>query len=472
MRSRVLGTLTTAILLLAWLASLQAPWFLRGLSAQWPWLLPLGVAWLFLIWGLLNPLWGSIHAVMLFSIAANAALALRAPWMLSSWAAISAVAAVIAIARHRASRARERVAEAAYEAAQEQVNTLREASAHLDAVTQALTARLQRYVTLREATEAFSARPEDLEALLTVIPEQTLRVLNHAETALVYLVALPRHELALRAAQRRGGAPPPVARTTGDLFDQWVLRQGQPLLVRDAARDFRFPRDAASTGRPVGALAAAPLISAQRVLGVLRAEHGQAGAFSPEDLRLLDIVADLAAMAIENARLYVRTAELAVTDDLTGLAVQRYFYERLEEELARARRGDLPVSVLLIDLDHFKQYNDAYGHPAGDKLLRTIAQSLRRAQGTGDLIARYGGEEFAVLLYGVGRDAAARQAEALRAAVADQPIVLRQGPARVTVSIGAAAFPEDGPRKEDLLRAADQRLYRAKQGGRNQVCAG
>lgn len=474
MRSRViLGTLTTLLLLLVWIVAVHAPWFLRWISAQWPWLLPLGAVWLFLVWGLLNPLWGTIHFVILLATAANYALTLRAPGLLTSWALISIAVVAVAAYRHNSSRARERAAETSFETSQEEVNALQDASGRLDATTRALSARLQRYVTLREVTEALSRHPEDLEALLATIPAQMLRVLDHAQVSLVYLVELPRHVLALRAAQRRGGEPLVVKQKAGDLFDEWVLRQGQPLLVRDAAKDFRFPQEPPERReRTVGALVAAPLISAQRVLGVLRAEHEQAGAFSPEDLRLLDIVADLAVMAIENTRLYVRTAELAITDDLTGLAVHRYFYERFEEELARARRHNDPVAVLLIDLDHFKQYNDAYGHPAGDKLLRTIAQSLRRLQqGPGDLIARYGGEEFAVLLYGAGRDAAARQAEMLRAAVAAQPIVLRQGTANVTVSIGVATFPDDGMHKESVLQVADQRLYKAKQGGRNQVCA-
>lgn len=161
-----------------------------------------------------------------------------------------------------------------------------------------------------------------------------------------------------------------------------------------------------------------------------------------------------------------------MTDDLTGLAVHRYFHERLEEELARARRHQHPVSLLLIDLDHFKRYNDTYGHPAGDKLLRMMAQALRRWQGDGQLVARYGGEEFVILLAGVDHERARQQAEELRATLAAQEIPLRQGATRITVSIGVATFPDDGQEKTDLLLVADQRLYRAKSGGRNQVCAG
>jgi len=470
-QSRILGTLTVIALGLVWWSWPHAA-RLAWAAAQWPWLLPFLIAWLLVVWGTATPLWSAIHTLLVFVVAAHVAFSTRHPALLTVTTIVMAATTAAAAAGRRALQVRERTAQTACEAAEEQVNTLQDTAAHLDAVTQALSIRLRRYVTLREVTEALSRHPEDLEALLATVAEQAMRVLDHADLALVYQVEMPRHEMALRAARGRRGSAPTIKQKTGDLFDQWVLRQGQPLLVRDVTRDFRFPRDAAAQDhRPIGAVIAAPLVSAQRVLGVLRAESAAVGAFSSEDLRLLDIVADLAAMAIENTRLYLRTAELAITDDLTGLAVHRYFQERFEEEVARARRYNSPVSVLLVDLDHFKRYNDTYGHPAGDKLLRTIAQTLRRLQGPGELIARYGGEEFVMLLHGVGREEACRRAEALRAALAAEPVVLRQGTATITVSIGVATFPDDGLHRESVLQAADQRLYRAKQNGRNQVCA-
>lgn len=468
--SRPLGPLAVGTVLLAWFFSAHTL-LLPGIPAQAPWLLPLLVAWIVLVWGLIGPAWGAAQALCLMAIAADVALDTRQGWFLTAAVTSFAGAALASVAGHTVRQARERAAQAAGEQAQEQVNTLQETIVQLTAATEALSVRLRRYVTLREVTEALSRHPGDLEALLATVTEQTLRVLDHADGILVSLVEPPRHELVLRGARWRRDPPPATPPTIGDLFDEWVVRQGQPLIVRDTARDFRFPQDAAGDRRPLEALIAAPLVSAQRVLGVLRAESGTADCFSPEDLRVLDIVADLAAMAIENTRLYVRTAELAITDDLTGLAVHRYFHERCGEELARARRHRRPASILLIDLDHFKRYNDTYGHSAGDKLLRTIAHTLRRLHNPGDLIARYGGEEFAVLLHGIGRDGAARQAEAIRAALAAQPIVLRQSASVITVSIGVAVFPDDGEQKDDVLRAADQRLYRAKENGRNQVCA-
>ncbi|MBI4313494.1 MAG: sensor domain-containing diguanylate cyclase [Candidatus Omnitrophica bacterium] len=359
-----------------------------------------------------------------------------------------------------------------YEETLETVNALEESVGHLELSGKLLRKRLQRYAALRVVMDALGAQASSLDGLLTSVARQSLSVLDHADVSMVYLVEIPHHDLALRAVFWKSEPPGTIKRKTGDLYDQWAFRQGQPLLVRDVTKDFRFPREAAEGERLTGAILIVPLISAQRVLGLLRVESSAPDAFTPEDLRLLDIVADVSAMAVENVRLYQRTAELAVTDDLTGLAVHRYFHERLEEELARARLRNQPASVLLIDLDRFKCYNDTYGHPAGDKLLRTMAQTLRQCHSSGELLARYGGEEFAVLLSGVDMAEAIRHAELIRATIEAKEIVLRQGKAKLTVSIGVATFPQDGIHRERLLETADRRLYQAKERGRNQVCFG
>ncbi len=162
---------------------------------------------------------------------------------------------------------------------------------------------------------------------------------------------------------------------------------------------------------------------------------------------------------------------LSYMDAVTNIANRRHFEEILEVEWRRAFRAKSPVALLMLDIDHFKIYNDTYGHPAGDKLLRSIAQILRRWQASGDLVARYGGEEFAVLIQDATPQHAASVAEEIRATIAAQEFLLRQGIARVTVSIGAALFPQDGLQREALLQATDERLYLAKASGRNRVCA-
>ena len=445
-------------------ASAHAPiWFL---------LLTLSTTWSLACWILQGPAWSLAGTALLGLVIANAALTARLPWM-AGMALVVLGGALLAIAsRQRYLQADERARQTAYDAAEESTNTLREATAQLETVDYAIQQRLQRYTALRGMTESLSAQTADLDTLLKAIAQHILMILDHADLALLYSVEPPRHELALRAVHARRGGPPVIKRKAGDLYDQWVLRQGQPLLVRDVRRDFRFPPDTAPVDeRVIGSLIAVPMISAQHFLGILRVERATPDSLTPEDLRLMSVAADIGSMAMENMRLYQRTAELAITDDLTGLAVHRYFHERLEEELVRARHRQGTLAILLIDIDHFKVYNDTYGHPAGDKLLRSIAQILRRRQASGDLVARYGGEEFAILIQDATPPHAAAVAEEIRAAIAAQEFLLRQGIARVTVSIGAALFPQDGLQREALLQVTDQRLYLAKAAGRNRVCA-
>ncbi len=439
----------------------------------WPLLLAFTIAWTLACWILRGPVWSLAGAAFMGLAIANTALTARLPWAAGASIVMLGGALLAIAAGQRHLYVEERIRQAAYDAAEETANTLREATVQLETADRAIQQRLQRYAALRGMTESLSAQTADLETLLKAIAQQALIILDHADLALLYSVEPPRHELALRAVHARHGAPPVIKRKTGDLYDQWVLRQGQPLLVRDVRRDFRFPSDTALVDeRAIGSLIAVPMISAQHLLGILRIERATTDSLTPEDLRLMSVAADIGSMAVENMRLYQRTAELAITDDLTGLAVHRYFHERLEEELARARHRQGTLAVLLIDIDHFKVYNDTYGHPAGDKLLRSIAQILRRWQASGDLVARYGGEEFAVLIHDATLQHATSVAEEIRTAIAAQQFLLRQGVARVTVSIGVALFPQDGLQRNALLQATDQRLYLAKTSGRNRVCAG
>jgi diguanylate cyclase (GGDEF)-like protein len=165
-----------------------------------------------------------------------------------------------------------------------------------------------------------------------------------------------------------------------------------------------------------------------------------------------------------------RLERLAVTDGLTGVYNHRRFHESLHAELARSERHKRPMAVLMVDVDFFKKVNDSMGHPAGDELLRRMAEVLGKDLRQTDLIARYGGEEFGVLLPETTKSEALQVAERMRGAVEDKLNGSQMNwPGRVTVSIGVATFPEDGRAAEQLLLAADQALYIAKRQGRNRV---
>jgi diguanylate cyclase (GGDEF)-like protein len=172
----------------------------------------------------------------------------------------------------------------------------------------------------------------------------------------------------------------------------------------------------------------------------------------------------------ELAEANVRLAQLAVTDGLTGLYNHRHFHERLALEVERSQRSGRPLSLLMVDVDHFKQFNETFGHPAGDEVLRQLARVLVDTRRVNDDVARYGGEEFAVILVETAKFTAAKLAERLRERVYGHDFsdaAARVG--RLGVSIGVASFPDDGGDAEALIRAADTALYAAKRAGRNRV---
>ena len=174
-----------------------------------------------------------------------------------------------------------------------------------------------------------------------------------------------------------------------EAFNAWVMGQSKPLVVGDASKDFRFQTLGSHTG--VKSLVSAPLMAGSEMLGLIRMESDLSGAFRQEDARLLSNFADLGTVALEHVALYRQTIELAITDGLTGLYVQRYYKERLRDEVFRAQEHKLPLSLLMLDVDNFKTYNDRYGHLVGDRVLKVVAQVLKESVRTVDLVARYGG---------------------------------------------------------------------------------
>lgn len=163
-----------------------------------------------------------------------------------------------------------------------------------------------------------------------------------------------------------------------------------------------------------------------------------------------------------------RLERLAITDPVTGLTNHRFFQERMKEEADRSLRHNRAFSLIMIDVDHFKAYNDKFGHPAGDQALFKLAQSIKKAMRGADTVSRYGGEEFGMILPETGKAAAVEVAERIRVAQQDSVV----DPSRnyvFTLSIGVASFPDDAKTPEGLIEIADQALYRAKKKGRNRV---
>ncbi len=191
-----------------------------------------------------------------------------------------------------------------------------------------------------------------------------------------------------------------------------------------------------------------------------------------ERLNLVEVVAEQLAMALHNLHLRQRLRTQSIRDPLTGLYNRRYLEESLLRELSRCARRDLPLALMMLDLDHFKALNDCLGHAGGDALLAAFGQLLGGMVRPEDIACRYGGEEFTVILPGASADVAQRRAEQIRVAV-EQLQVQHQGQTLppITVSIGVAAYPDHGSTGEELLRCADAALYAGKRNGRNRVAS-
>ncbi len=212
-----------------------------------------------------------------------------------------------------------------------------------------------------------------------------------------------------------------------------------------------------------------PLVSEAGVEGVLFLHFPRSRSLGEEEQALLHSVGELLGMALRAGRLYEATRFLAVHDGLTGMTNHREFQRRLRQEVARARRYGHALSLLMVDIDHFKQINDTLGHPEGDRVLAELGRRLRRECRETDLAARYGGEEFTVLLLEQDGAAAVQVAERLRRAVEQQAFPVGEGTVPVTISVGVGSL-EEGMGPEELLATADRRMYAAKAAGRNQVC--
>ncbi len=211
-----------------------------------------------------------------------------------------------------------------------------------------------------------------------------------------------------------------------------------------------------------------PLISYGQTLGVLALDSDQRDAFRDGDMQSLESVADICATAIQNAHYVERVKQLAYLDGLTGIFNRRFFEMRILEEVERARRYGTGMAVIMADIDQFKRLNDEFGHVLGDEVLRQVSSLFNQQLRKIDVVCRYGGEEFGILLTQASAQHALSIAEKLRKMVEDWqfPGV----PRTVTISAGAAAFPEHGTTRDELVRAADQALYLAKHSGRNKVC--
>lgn len=261
-----------------------------------------------------------------------------------------------------------------------------------------------------------------------------------------------------------------------DAVDRWLIARATSCLVKDSAEEGPVPPALADLmnaegGPKVRSLIAVPMVIERNFMGLVRVDSDQPGRFQEVDLQQLELYAHISTLALENARLFEKVNAMATRDGLTGLATHRVFQEKLTDEIQRAARYHTPLSLVMLDIDHFKSVNDNHGHLAGDEVLKEVARVMLEHCRPVDFAARYGGEEFCLILPEVGLSQARRLAESLREKISGTAISLSRERLSVTASLGCASFPDEAQTPAQLIRTADQRLYRAKTTGRNKVIA-
>ncbi len=246
----------------------------------------------------------------------------------------------------------------------------------------------------------------------------------------------------------------------------------KPFIVKDARNDYRCEQKLVELLN-LNEFATIPLIARDSVLGVLVvvADGYSKASISDEDISLLDLFANQSAIAIQNARFYETIEKFSVTDGLTGLFNHRYFQDSLRKEFEMTGESKADISLIYLDLDNFKHYNDTFGHLYGDQVLRDTGSILRKIIGDSGVSARYGGEEFAVILPGASKKNAAEIAEKIRVAIQDYRFVNETDAPEnaITVSVGVSNYPADAKNNRELIDSADRRLYIAKKNGKNRV---
>ncbi|RMG66971.1 MAG: sensor domain-containing diguanylate cyclase [Nitrospirae bacterium] len=251
----------------------------------------------------------------------------------------------------------------------------------------------------------------------------------------------------------------------------WVSEKQRPLIVEDIKGDVRARAEGVvhKVMKTRSALVF-PVTGKGGTTAVVELINKRRGTFDKEDLLLLSKISEHISMAVEKMMLQLKLEELVITDDLTKLFNLRYLNRTLDIELERANRYHTHVSLIFMDVDHFKDVNDTYGHLVGSKLLTEIAQLLLSRLRSVDIVARYGGDEFVIVLPQTSSKYAAMIAERLRKAVEETVFLRKEGyNIRVTASFGVACYPDTAKSKEELLNLADEAMYKVKYKNRNGV---
>jgi diguanylate cyclase (GGDEF)-like protein len=252
---------------------------------------------------------------------------------------------------------------------------------------------------------------------------------------------------------------------------KYFMKHNTPVYVSQLSKHKEFQSYVQKLNE-YGIFILAPIIFAERVQGIIATrEKLYSIEFTPSDFELFHVLVNIISISIENSQHYEAVKNLSLTDEMTNLHNYRSFISRLKEELNRAKRNQAKVSLVILDIDLFKNYNDTLGHQAGDEALREVGKVLRKTVRDEDIVSRYGGEEFCVIFPGIGKEETKNLGERIRQKIEEHKFYKEkvQPAGQLTISLGGATYPEDAVDIHDLIQKSDEALYRAKHLGRNQM---
>lgn len=312
----------------------------------------------------------------------------------------------------------------------------------------------------------------DIERLYTTIASTFKKYLRINEFALL-LFDVGADEMMVKAAFgfHNTDAISRMVFRKGEGITGLAAETGKKIYIKDTSREKRFLNYKGERPTEPSSFLSLPLTYKDEVLGVMNFGRRGISSFTFQDVKMLSLIAGQVVLAIANARLYTKTRELSVKDELTGINNRRHFQNMLQMEWKRALRFHRELSLIMIDVDYFKTYNDTFGHPQGDKVLKQIGTLLKKNLREVDTVARFGGEEFVLLLPDTDKRGAVAVAEKVRMMVEGQRFFTedRKDTRTITISAGIASFPDDVREMDDLIDHADIALYRAKEMGRNMI---
>lgn len=338
---------------------------------------------------------------------------------------------------------------------------------------------LKLYINLETANKELSALYEvarnlgtslDMTKTLGLILSETKKVVNY-DTGIIYLweeeeaILIPTAIRSKQAEQLKN-----ITYHLGDGIVGRVAETKEAKIVYDSKAD-KSLRNVQGINQVLRSLLVIPLIMDNKLIGVVAVGKKNPYAFDHKHLQILSSLGGQAAVVMANSMLYKKIEKLAITDGLTKVYNHRHFYKRIEEEAERAKRYGTKFSLIMLDIDYFKKFNDKYGHRAGDGALQFVSRGIIANTRALDVVCRYGGEEFAIILPETESDSSVYVAERIRKTIQDTFFPVSEGlePVSVTVSIGTATFPSDSDDTNELIEMADKALYYSKKSGRNRV---